>query len=312
LLLCLARVSLAAAQNLKPKISGPSSPQTAPSPSAGSNAPTPALIEIDVESSRTKPNAGNDLAVIAQITNRSNQTVFLRPSEMSLILPPELQGPFTYSGSLNPVLERPHERATVVPLQPNDSFGITWYANPAQGDSITPSTAADKSAARRWTLWRRISSELDFMFFHPGEYKLLVVAHYWTDPTQSPQTARTATRSVVVDVSAPQFVILVGSAVGGVLAYFVFPDVRRRRVAPHTQHQWRYWTVRAFEEISAVVGSLSLSVIVTILLSRLADTQFLVKVSVTDFWGAIVWDDAPNQTVPRQRQSGTRSRTSAR
>jgi hypothetical protein len=31
-----------------------------------------------------------------------------------------------------------------------------------------------------------------------------------------------------------------------------------------------------------------LSAIVTILLSRLSDTQFLIKVSVADFWGAIV------------------------
>ena len=36
-----------------------------------------------------------------------------------------------------------------------------------------------------------------------------------------------------------------------------------------------------------LVGSILLSVIITILLSRIAETQFFIKVSVSDFWGAI-------------------------
>jgi hypothetical protein len=262
--------------------------QTDPAATEPTVTPSPALVEIEIESSRTKPNAGNDLAIIAQLTNRSNQPVYLRPSDMKLILPPELQGPFTYSGSLEPVLTA-KEASSVTSLQPNDALGVTWYANPTQGDSAKSAAGATTNAARRWTLWRRISSELDFMFFHPGEYKLVVVAPYWTGSAAAPRSTRTATRSVVVAVSAPQFVILVGSAVGGILAYFVFPDVKRRRRVSRevSQSALQYWGWRAFEEGAAVVGSLSLSIIVTILLSRLADTQFVVKITVTDFWGAI-------------------------
>ena len=36
-----------------------------------------------------------------------------------------------------------------------------------------------------------------------------------------------------------------------------------------------------------MLASVLLSIIGTILLSRLADTQFLVKVTVNDFWGAV-------------------------
>jgi hypothetical protein len=41
------------------------------------------------------------------------------------------------------------------------------------------------------------------------------------------------------------------------------------------------------KELAGIAGSVLLSAMVTILLSRISETQFLIKVSITDFWGAV-------------------------
>ncbi len=41
------------------------------------------------------------------------------------------------------------------------------------------------------------------------------------------------------------------------------------------------------KEIAGIFGAILLSAIVTILLSRISETQLLIKVSIADFWGAI-------------------------
>jgi hypothetical protein len=46
-------------------------------------------------------------------------------------------------------------------------------------------------------------------------------------------------------------------------------------------------TVNVFKFLAGAVGSILLSAIVTILLSWLSETQFLIRVSINDFWGAI-------------------------
>jgi hypothetical protein len=47
------------------------------------------------------------------------------------------------------------------------------------------------------------------------------------------------------------------------------------------------FAIRVFKQTYGLFGACLLSAIVTILLARISETQFLVKVTVNDIWGAI-------------------------
>jgi hypothetical protein len=116
----------------------------------------------------------------------------------------------------------------------------------------------------------------------PADYKITVTAKYWLVPSRPFDNYRTSTQSAIVHVSAPQSVILFGSIIGGVLAYFLFPQARSRLINSTiiTKHY-------ILKELFGIGLAMLLSATVTILLSRIAETQFLIRVSVNDFWGAI-------------------------
>ncbi len=89
---------------------------------------------------------------------------------------------------------------------------------------------------------------------------------------------------------APQTVILFGAAVGGLFAYFIHPQARRRLIdsAPSRGRTFLHEaTRRILQEIGGAFAALLLSTIVTILLSRISETQFFIRVTVSDLWGAI-------------------------
>ena len=73
-------------------------------------------------------------------------------------------------------------------------------------------------------------------------------------------------------VVAPQWVILFGAVVGGLVAYFLLPNIRLK---PNKI------------EVLGLLTAALLSSIVTILLARLSETQFLIRITINDFWGAI-------------------------
>jgi hypothetical protein len=140
-----------------------------------------------------------------------------------------------------------------------------------------------------------VLSELNFIFFSPGNYKITTSVKYWTKPDLTEDTYHTATQSVVIPVSAPQSVILIGAALGGLIAYFILPHGRRKLIELPSMNASDVSALTALErivrrftlEISGIVGSMLLSAIVAILLARLSETQFLIRVTITDFWGAI-------------------------
>jgi hypothetical protein len=70
-----------------------------------------------------------------------------------------------------------------------------------------------------------------------------------------------------------------GAILGGLITFFLLPNLRISET-PETAFS-RKW----FRDLFA---AMLLSAIVPILLSRISDAQFLVKVSVNDFWGAVV------------------------
>jgi hypothetical protein len=79
----------------------------------------------------------------------------------------------------------------------------------------------------------------------------------------------------------------VGAVLGG-LIFTVLSMVRGEENAMNGASAGRSDTAKTLGKVVLIlVGSSLLSVIVTILLSRVEQTQFFIKVSVSDFWGAI-------------------------
>jgi hypothetical protein len=206
--------------------------------------------------------------------------------------PPELEGP---GGQLGWPAFFPTEHSgsgaansspdsVILALKPGHGVILHWAprsgkANP--GDSLLKSTD-----------WR--PSFLRYLSFTPGDYPISVQAKYWTNPTLPRLDYRTAGSTLSLHVLAPQGVILFGSAIGGLIAYLIFPGRRTRRVVRTTETDSKTQVTRVVrsavtvgKHVFAALGAMLWSAIVAILLSRLAQTDFLIKVTVADFWGAI-------------------------
>lgn len=241
-------------------------------------------LTIDVQPSATQLVAGAGLGVTATIKNVSAVPLYLRETDLALALPLELEGSrgqvFGYWAFFP---TEPHDVSKTgaeyfggrIALQPGDSYSAFWTRSIPSESSII-------------YIARQIGSQLEFLFFSPGPYTLTVTSKYWTDGSFPTAGYRTVTKSVTLPVTAPQFVILLGAAVGGVIGYIILPRARRRRARP--TNRLAHYLQRATE----VSGAMMLSVIVTILLSRVAGTQFVISVTVNDFWGAIAIGFAAN------------------
>lgn len=264
-----------------------------PTPEAESFKP----IEIKIETSRTKPTVGTGLGMQAEIKNTSSVNIYLQEQRVTLSIPPELQGPFagtsTWWGLFPtqhkfPEFDAQNKPTTkekwdgTVMIKPGGSYRVVWTSSP-------DISSAGGSLAFIKNMFNVVASELNFIFFSPGDYKISVVAQYWTLPNFPPDDYRTTTQTETVNVSAPQSVILFGSALGGLVAYFIFPYRRREDDISKQGKPTGFIgvTKNVVKGAAGISGAMLLSAITTILLARISETQFLVRVTIADFWGAI-------------------------
>jgi len=245
---------------------------------------SPPLISLEVESSRPQLVAGEGISIVGTIHNSSQSTVYVRESSLTMTLPVELEGsrstvfgypayfPTEFHDRSKPPLEY---FGNVIALGPGDEYAAYW-------------TSSRRPHSDSWKgyISHQIETQLQYLFFYPGDYKILISGKYWTDPKLPPDGYRTVTKQATISVGAPLFVILIGAAIGGLIAYIILP---KRPPKPNRLLQpfWA-WVIRIWRYIIGIFGAILLSVIVTILLSRIAETQFIISVTVNDIWGAIV------------------------
>jgi len=271
-------------------------------------------IQIKLETTRAEPSMGTGLGIVAELKNISSSTVYLAEDKLLLIVPPELQNSFagvaawwsvfptqhTWGAPVNPegklqpkqsvtdadgnMLTNPEKFRGRLALPAGSTYRAIWSAGP----NIAPDDSMFGFVSNNT---RVILSELNFLFFSPGDYKVSVVLQYWLKPDFPERGYFTATDSSKIRVNAPQSVILVGSALGGCVAYAVLPQLRRKRRAKAADISLPRKLVSGLKQVttiaSGILGAMLLSAIVTILLSRLSETQFLIRVSIVDFWGAV-------------------------
>lgn len=244
------------------------------------------LIAVDFDTSRPQLVAGEGIGVIARIRNVSKTSVYIKETSFALTIPLEMEG--SRSGVTGYAAFFPteiHKAATdteefykfVLKLDPGDTYSVFWT-----------NTFTESSSSVSEYVFHQISSQFQFLFFTPGKYPITLTAKYWTDEKLPEGKYRTLSKDFSILVVAPLFVILFGSAIGGLLAHFVLPQA-----IPDGQKTLGVISKFA-RNIVAAFGSMLLSIIVTILISRVSETKFLISVTVNDVWGAVVIGFAAN------------------
>jgi len=259
---------------------------------ASQRSETAPLIDLKIETSRAQPTAGTGLGVIGNIKNQCGTNVYLKAEQLLLVLPPELSGNTNELSTVNALYavfatetsaDTNDLWNTSILIKPGDSYKAFWSTAPSTL-KISPNFIEN--------MWYVFLSEMNFTFFTPGDYKITVMAKYWTDPTYPTNDFRIVTQDLTIHVAAPQFVILVGAALGGLIAYFILPQARSKFVKVAKRgltNTDKFLNLAEWfsKEVAGILGAALLSSMATIMLSRISETQFLISVTVNDFWGAI-------------------------
>lgn len=262
-------------------------------------------LSIKIIPSRPQAAAGTSTGYKLEIMNQSEKTIYLRRDSIELVFPPELQPPQSYPFHGGWFISDDSDEPFPLAVG-SDAFYVFNYGYdiPQKPSAIASATAATPQKQTHapfgfpYNVLGEIVGELNFLFFPPGDYSITVSVKYWVSQVDAKvlRNWRVVSESAVIHYGAPQFVVLTGAAIGGLFGYFVFPQSRRQRIADKagrvSDRGTRalvvaqmilgsiYWGVR-------VLGAMLLSVVVTILVSRISETQFLVRVTVDDFWGAV-------------------------
>ena len=221
------------------------------------------MIEMKIHTSRSVVIAGSGFGIVADIQNKSDQSIYFRPKYFTMTLPAEIDPdpPTVWWALIPPQYSEATNFEQIIHLAPSAKTTAFW----ASGDQ-----PVKESWVKTW-FWKYYN----LISFPPGEYTIKIVGSYWPDYASADQQLsnyNTDTAEIKVVVAAPQWVIIIGAVIGGLIAYFLLPNARL-----HPQRlDW-----------SGLGTAVLLSSIVTILIARLSETQFLIRVTINDFWGAI-------------------------
>jgi hypothetical protein len=193
-------------------------------------------------------------------------------------------------------------------IQPSEHYMAFWDVHnkslkacdeptdkmPGEGAQGKPKTEEVKQPPDR-SAWTYL---LDRVAFVPGNYAFVVIGKAYRKPKEGVEgTYHTYTDQVKLHVALTQIDAMYAAMLGGLLGYFVSA---LRTGGDFTKFYWpaadedfNYKVVlrnfsSGFVVVRNMVSAALVSATVTILMSRISDTQFPIKVSVPDFWGALV------------------------
>jgi len=253
-----------------------------------SDAKISSAVQIKVKSFRNQLVAGAGVGVMADITNAAASPVYLQNIDVELVLPPEVEqsnGKIWVTAASFPTESKD---PSVISLKPNETYRVFWNRDLAQDSQNAPTQAGGTWFAPNGWLRKIINFRgLEFAGFTPGEYPITVEMKYWDHEKFDGDDYHTVVESYAAQFGAPQSVILLGATLGG-LIFAVLSLLRAEQDNKNAAAGGIVDFIKTLGKGTATLcGSVLLSVIVTILLSRISETQFFIKVSVSDFWGAI-------------------------
>lgn len=244
----------------------------------GSAAPLPRPdVDIGLYPSRDTPVAGELWSMAGEIHNRSDRPIWLVRWQTVLTPAPEMWGQTSERGSIRAFFPTTSDGplGSVVRLDPDSKYNVIW--------KIDPHDTKNKGAGRR------IGSALrNFIFFSPGTFRVSASVHIWQNPpvfdgrgmvaNLGDAAVVSASRPIAMDPSP--WVMILGASLGGLLCLLVQLLFRHVGLSGSVGH-----ILQAI--LIALGSSVLLPGVVTVLLSRLGSTEFIVVIRVRDIWGAM-------------------------
>jgi hypothetical protein len=241
------------------------------------------VVKIAILSSRGTVSRDGSYGVYADMQNVSPDPILLRANETVLVVQPEVAHPKAcvdwapaIFATQTPSTATPKATSTAeIRILPNEHYPVFWDLGPRP-----PQT----NGLCQW------DSKADYLGFVPGDYAFTVAGIAHVIPTNAgvAPTDHTFTETTTLKVGLSLLVTAIAAAFGGLLAYFVIflqpgQDFERWKTDGSTLGKAATIAVWLRNALSACLLAAS----VTIVASRLSDTQFPIKVSVNDFWGAM-------------------------
>ncbi len=217
------------------------------------------------------------MGVIADITNNSGNNVYMRQRDVQLVTPSETD-----------VAPDANSQDGWFPTE-DCSDSCPQNCPPGCGGNLHVIALKPKETYR--VFWNRTSTTqhwyttFSYLKFTPGTYPISLDVKYWNQAKFDGDDYHTAVATKSVEFAAPLSVILWGAVFGGLL--FTFLEFVRSKEVPLTAGTGGSLPRPTFHMLLRISGSILMSVIITILLSRIEQTAFFIKVTVSDFWGAI-------------------------
>lgn len=216
-----------------------------------------------------------------EIKNRSGGPIWIVDRTTVLSLAPEMYGQAKATGSTGAffptIPAAPFDE--VVRIDPGGNYSVVWKLDPV---STRESPGSTSSLPHR--IWDAVRN---YLFFSPGTYRASFTLHVWqVKPEMADGRVKNLGQSFVLSLAreifmdASPWVLIIGAACGAVLC-FILQLLFGQFSGPG---------VGGISATNVTVGlssALILSGVVTVLLSRLSSTDFLIVVKVKDFWGAV-------------------------
>jgi hypothetical protein len=242
------------------------------------------LLKLTIGSSRASVTRDGSYGVFADLEDVSKDILTIKAAETMLIVQPEVSQPNACVASQMGIFpaqstsDQAGSKTSEIHLRPNEHYKVFW--------DLSRHGQTDPNCSQQSQLKSKLG---DILGFVPGDYAFTVEGIAYTPgPAGQPPMAHTYTATTTLNVSISQVLTAFAAFLGALFAYLV--------VALQPGHDFDRWRsdLPTGDRVK-VVGVLIrnafsaglLGAAVTIVASRLSDTQFPVKVSVSDFWGAL-------------------------
>jgi hypothetical protein len=284
---------------------GQSATSSSPGSIRGTSPAGDDMIQVSISASTQHIIRGSIYGLDADLKNVSTQMVSLEINTITLAVQPEMAPDsqrcvFYYAASLNPGYYNPAVNSPII-LQPGEHVPIFFNLGLkpiTPSDPVLAKQAVEYAKVCGSRFWSGLRKVLDFT---PGSYSFVLSGK--VDPYQLTFNAQGqpvggqwspldnfSSQTIQLPVGIDQSQILLCAALGGLLAYFVMA-LRGKGDVTKLARMGENPTWDRVRQMSVIVKNAGaaafLSAAVTIVASRLSETDFPVKVSVNDFWGAL-------------------------
>jgi len=233
-------------------------------------------VEMLLYPTRNSIVAGEQWSLISEIRNRSDSPIWIVDVFTWVLPPPELLGYGTRGSSpaFFPTV-RSRESDEVIRIEAHSAYTVLFLLGPRFNTSWRANLESIGLALR------------DYLFFYPGTFTISATTHIWPIPPVSEQgkiinagDSFTISCQCNITAEASPWVLILASSIGGLLSFSL--QVLSGAIPLGSTSLLAFKTVLVGASTTVLLCG-----VVTILLSRLSQVDFIISLKIRDFWGAI-------------------------